>query len=771
MSSPVHPDMARHYRELLAINRLITSSLDLGVVLDTVTQQAAAFLHADAAALILQEEGRLKVAATHHVPDVLSREMPLGAGVMASICELGRATGLALCVGVPLILRGETVGVLAVYHRDTVEGSAEDEELLSALADQAAVALENARIHRQLQAQTDALQESETRFRLAFEEAPIGVALAGPDGRFLRVNTALCEMVGYSREELTGLTFQAITHPDDVDVDVELLRRLARRELPRCQLGKRYVRKDGAIVDVLLNVSVVRAPDGAPLYYVGQIEDVTERKRIEGELRRSEGQFRGLIERLPDGVFIHHYGRVAYANRALTSLLGYGSPEELIGRSFLELYHPDDRAAVLERAQVLKSGKAAPPREMRMCRRDGSFRDVETTAIQVRFEEQLGIIVIVRDLTERKLAEHEREEAYRRLRVIIDLAPVGIVLVTDARHWDGNARARELFGHPVDVSVDVSQYTSALLDEAERPLAFEALPGVRALHGEQLEGVEMRLRRPDGRTVPILVSSALIPGGGTAPPGAVVILEDVSALKELERLRVEWSALVAHDLRQPLSSIELYAQLAARQAAADPALQGRVQQIRMLVRRLNRMIQDLVDFTRLEARQLTLCCQSVELVELIQQETERIALEDPERPIELSVRGATAWVNADGDRITQAVENLLTNAIKYGDPGTPIRVEVEVGDGQVRVSVTNQGPGIEPESIPSLFGRFQRARDAQRRGMKGLGLGLYITRELIEAHHGQITVESVPGGTTTFRFTLPLVQQGARFVSPSPHSH
>lgn len=770
MTPPSPPDTARQYRELLEINRLITSSLDLGVVLATVTRQAAALLHAEAAALLLREDGTLKVAAAHEIAGPAREvEAPVGPGVMAVIRDLGRASGLLRCVGVPLVLRGETIGVLAAYRRGDELATAEDEALLSALADQAAVALDNARIYRQLQAQKEALQESETRFRLAFEEAPIGVALVGPDGRFLRVNNALCEMVGYRREELTGLTFRAITHPDDLDADLALLEKLAAGEIPRYDLGKRYVRKDGAFVDVMLAVSIVRDPDGAPLYYIAQIVDVTERKRAEESLRRSEAQLGGLIERLPDGVFVHREERVVYANRALSSLLGYADPAALAGTTIAQLYHPDDMPSVREGLRILESGRAAPPREHRIRRRDGSHGEVETTAIRVQFEDQPGIIVIVRDLAERKLAERERVEAYRRLRVILDLAPVGIILYTDERRWDANARARQLFGRPLDPSAGASEYVSAVLDAMERPLDFEQRPAIRALRGEQLEGVEMRLRQPDGRLVPILVSATRIPGGGGAPPGAVVAFEDVSALKDLERLRVEWSALIAHDLREPLHGIELYAQLAARQAAGDPSLERRIQQIRTLTRRLGRMVQDLVDFTRLEARQLTLSRQTADLAELVREAAERIALEAPERPIELEICDVPAWVDVDPDRMAQVMDNLLTNAVKYGEPGTPIRVRVEADSDRASVSVTNRGPGILPEHMPYLFGRFERARDAARRGVKGIGLGLYITRELVEAHHGRIVTESVPGELTTFRFTLPLAPAPAHLASdPAP---
>ena len=106
---------------------------------------------------------------------------------------------------------------------------------------------------RQAETANEQLRESEERFRLTIDEAPIGMALVALDGRFVRVNRALCEIVGYSSDELTGLTFQAITHPDDLDADLALAGQLARGEIPRYQLGKRYIRKDGTIVDIQLS--------------------------------------------------------------------------------------------------------------------------------------------------------------------------------------------------------------------------------------------------------------------------------------------------------------------------------------------------------------------------------------------------------------------------------------------------------------------------------------------------------------------------------------
>jgi PAS domain S-box-containing protein len=154
----------------------------------------------------------------------------------------------------------------------------------------------------QAEAASEQLRESEERFRLTIDEAPIGMARVALDGRFVRVNHALCEIVGYSADELLALNFQSITHPDDLDADVAAARQLARGEISRYKVEKRYIRKNGSTVEAQLSVSTVRSPSGTPLYYISQIEDITERKRAERALRLSEAKFSGIVSIAADAI-------------------------------------------------------------------------------------------------------------------------------------------------------------------------------------------------------------------------------------------------------------------------------------------------------------------------------------------------------------------------------------------------------------------------------------------------------------------------------------
>jgi len=179
------------------------------------------------------------------------------------------------------------------------------------------------------EAANEALRESEERFRLTVDEAPIGLALVALDGRFIRVNRVLCEVLGYTPEELTQRTFQTVTHPDDLDTDMALAGQLARGEIPRYQLEKRYVRKDGSLVNVMLSGSIVRTRDGAPLYYIAQIEDITDRKRTEMALRQAAAVFTGTNEAV---IIADAQQRIVAVNNAFTRITGFDSAE-VLGRN------------------------------------------------------------------------------------------------------------------------------------------------------------------------------------------------------------------------------------------------------------------------------------------------------------------------------------------------------------------------------------------------------------------------------------------------------
>jgi signal transduction histidine kinase len=166
------------------------------------------------------------------------------------------------------------------------------------------------------------------------------------------------------------------------------------------------------------------------------------------------------------------------------------------------------------------------------------------------------------------------------------------------------------------------------------------------------------------------------------------------------------------------------------------------------------MVSDLMDVSQIENNRLTLERRLLDLDSLVREVVERQQMVAPDRRLELHVDGPVLKVYVDPLRIDEVLTNLLTNALKYSDPATPIKVGVQTVGNKVVVLVTNQGPGISSDELPKLFGRYYRTTRG-RASAGGLGLGLHIAKGLIDAHGGRIWAESTPGQTTTFGFALP----------------
>jgi PAS domain S-box-containing protein len=259
----------------------------------------------------------------------------------------------------------------------------------------------------------EALRQSEERFRTAFDHAAIGMSLVDLDGRFRRVNAALCGLTGYSEAELLTKTFQEITHPDDLAADLAQVDRLLAGEFRAFQMEKRYLRKDGEVIWIRLSSALVRDAHGAPLHSIGQLEDITERKRAEETVRKSEARFRSLIGNATDIITILDAdGVIQYESPPIERILGYHR-EELLGRIAFELVHPDDRTAMwVVFEQALADPALVPTVELQFRHSDGSWRWLEATGTNLLTDPNVGgFVVNSRDITERKRANEALQVA------------------------------------------------------------------------------------------------------------------------------------------------------------------------------------------------------------------------------------------------------------------------------------------------------------------------------------------------------------------------
>ncbi|MFL5813418.1 MAG: ATP-binding protein [Bdellovibrionia bacterium] len=233
--------------------------------------------------------------------------------------------------------------------------------------------------------------------------------------------------------------------------------------------------------------------------------------------------------------------------------------------------------------------------------------------------------------------------------------------------------------------------------------------------------------------------------------------QDITELKELQRMREEWTSVIAHDLRQPISLISMSAELLPTLHKGEMDSGERVveERIHTAAMSLSRMVDDLMDISRMEASRLVLERKWIDPRVVVRETLSRMSHEVSGFTVSLDESGELLPVYADQMRVEQVVSNLITNAVKYGKKDSKISVRLQRLPEEIQISVTNEGPGISKEEIPIIFSRFWRSKSTRGSGVPGLGLGLYIAKGLVEGHGGRIWVNSTPGKTTSFSFTLP----------------
>ncbi|MDC3958950.1 PAS domain S-box protein [Polyangium jinanense] len=618
----------------------------------------------------------------------------------------------------------------------------------------------------------EALRQSEERLARAQRIAHVGSWQWEIDPDEASWSDECCRLFGLppGTETRSYKKFLSIVHPDDrANVDEAVRRALDGTRM--YSLDLRVVVEDGRERIVHVEGDVFRDEKGCPIRMCGTVLDVTEQRRAETALQKSELLFRQVLEALPVGVWVSdERGQLVLVNPAGRRIWGgarlvgperFGEYKAWWGDSGKKV--EADEWAIL---RALRNGESVQNELVAIEAFDGTHRLILNSAAPVRDAEGriLGAFVINDDVTEQRRLEAERERLVealsterRWLRAVIDGSPIGIVLceLENGARYVMNRRAEELLGVANSDPDALGKIRKRLRLPDGTPVPRGDLSIERGMRGEVVTGREMLIRAPDKPDVPVLTNASPIHSDAGQHLGTVVTYEDITPLKELERMRQEWTSVVAHDLRQPVTTITTLASMLAR-SSADPTARRRAERIVESAERLGRMIGDLLDLSRIEAHRLELVRAPTDIPELLAHVIE--ASGDRER-VTLSICGDLPVVSVDAQRLEQVAENLLSNALKYGTPGTPIEVVAERRGAEIMVAVRNQGPGIVAEDMRTLFERFKRGR-AQGGSIKGLGLGLYIVRGLVEAHGGRVHAESVPGESTTFTFSLPITEGG-----------
>lgn len=350
---------------------------------------------------------------------------------------------------------------------------------------------------------------------------------------------------------------------------------------------------------------------------------------------------------------------------------------------------------------------------------------------------------------ERERAEGFRHEQATRLDAILDGMIEGLVVLdAEGRIARVNRAAEQMFHFS-------RMMVGGTLLEAIRHHEIAAL-ATRAVGAERAIEHEVRIESPQVRIVQISAAALRDPQG--APAGAVLVFHDVTQLRRLEAMRQDFVANVSHELRTPLSLIKSAAETLIDGAKDDPEIARRfLEIIDKQSSRLTLLIDDLLLLARLDSDRVELHLEPLSLRRAAQEALDDAAGAAQRRGTKLeNAVPAELMARADADRLRQVLSNLVDNAIKYGRADGRIEVRGRrLDEGWVEISVHDDGPGIPVESLPRVFERFYRVDKARSREQGGTGLGLAIVKNVVQAHGGEVRVESAPGEGAAFFVRLP----------------
>lgn len=739
-------------------------------------------------------------AAPHWTPDFASEpEFPRA--------SLFAQTGLRAAAAFPVSASGREVGVIEFLSRKVSEPEAEVMLLMAAIGTQLGQFIER------MQAE-ERLREAEERYRQLVERLPAisYIASFGESGKWLFVSPQIETTLGFTPAEWTtdSSSWYRQIHPDDRERVMEAEREVRKSDEP-FSTEYRILARDGTVHWVRDEGIVIRDGD-RPGYMSGMMTDVTEQKLTEQALRESEKRFRTLGTHAPVGIFeTNASGICTFVNERWCELSGR-TPEQIAGREWMQVIHPDDRERVEAEWREAALQGWDYEGEFRFVTPDGHVRVVDASAVPLRDDpgaaaSYLGTVV---DVTERRRVEH-----YQSIQHAVSMAMADstgcddaikrmIAALGESMGWElGVFWGSELqegttapFGRPVPLlrcvkawhagevpGVDFVELCDEMTFSSPLGMLGRVWEGGHSEWSEDLGDARSKraqLARQLGMTGSVclavygdaqLLGVLEFFGRKVEDPGEPLLdihagigrqigeyIERKRAEGEAERAKNEFFALVSHELRTPLTSIIGYLELVHEEKSMSAEERRHFLDIvHRNADRLLRLVGDLLLVAQVQVGKFALRPGVVDLRAIAEHAIETARPIAEGRTIELGLNADPVPVfQGDRDRIAQLFDNLISNALKFTDPGQRVTVSVSTTGGRAVVEVNNSGAVIPEKERARLFDRFYRASEATSRVVTGVGLGLAIVKAIVEAHQGTIVVESTEVSGTTFRASLPL---------------
>ncbi len=656
---------------------------------------------------------------------------------------------------VPLRVRGRVIGTLTLLRDQTpAPYTPEDQQFVQELADRAALAVENTRLFAANQQELTerrraeaALRASEERLRTVINTAPIALFALNPEGVFTVSEGKGLEATGFAPGELVGQSifevYQAVP---------AMLGGVRRALAGETHMSLDYVQDHRFETRWTPVCDEQRGITGV----IGVALDVTERMQAEA----ARQQLVSLVEHSSDIVGIAALdGKIQFLNRAGQQLLGVAA-DAVKSTTINNYFAPDDYTVFRDQIMptLLTEGRWFGEFQIKHLTTDGLI-PIELNAFVLHDQhtgEPIAFANVSRDISARKQAEAELREARAREQAIIHGVGDPMFLKDrEGRYLLVNHAAAQIAGQtPEEIIGQFDRdWMAPLVAARMREIDLQVMELGQPVETEETGGIA-------GTERTMLVVKTPYRDTTGKVQGVIGIARDITERKRQEQIKDDFLALASHELKTPLAALVGYIHLLQRWLAkhggnerVDTALTA----MRSEGNRLDRLINDLLDVSRIQTGRLQLHMRPTNIGSYLSQIVATLQLALPDHPIIVQIPQSTAQCNVDPQRLEQVMSNLLTNAAKYSYEAAPVYVQLVVEQRYVEIAVRDTGLGIPAADIPFIFDRFYQVQRPTRESRPGLGLGLFITQQIVHQHGGTIEAESWQLGGTRFVVRLPCI--------------
>lgn len=595
----------------------------------------------------------------------------------------------------------------------------------------------------------EALAESEQLFKTITNASPIALWLTDEKGNVSYVNQTWIDWTGKPFEEHRADKAFTSIHPEDQQWATEgFLKNFEQRRAFKTDLRVQHT--NGEVRWCEIEGRPRYFADGVFAGFAGSCSDITERVKIENKISRiQESNIAGVI-------YWNIDGQIVDANDAFLNMSGYSSEDLNAGTMSWRSITPDQFHALddkIIKEELIPNGKFVGL-EKQFLKKDGEPFDVYISGAFLEGSRREGVSVII-DITERKQTEADLKYQKSLLEAKQEASPLGVLVVSPkGKIVNCNKRFIEMWKMPE--SVIQTQLDDAALNIGRQQLLnpedfVERAKEVYKTHSKNNE----KLYFKDGRIFERFGSP--IVGEGGEDYGYVWYFLDITERENLARQKDDFMGIASHELKTPVTSIKAYTQvLQSRFTKANDAQSAEMLgKMDAQLNKLTSLITDLLDVTKIEQGKLQFKKERFDFNQLLNEVTEEIQRTATKHQVVLEL-DRTVVITGDRDRIGQVIINFLTNAIKYSPQKDQVVVRTRIYQGELVLSVQDFGLGLSKEDQKRVFERFYRVGESGHETYPGLGLGLYISAEIIQRHKGKIWAESEKGEGSTFYFKLPL---------------